>query len=106
MDKHNLELADTTTYPVVLLFPTSDAASSVNKNYHIGLHVLFISNSVLLTLAVFCIVPAFFIAAFLATGFLADTVADAGRFRSERAPVSLTTIPDAFAANQIENGSC
>jgi len=38
-------------------------------------------------------VPAFFIAALLATGFLAD----AGRFRAERPLVGLPALPNAFA---------
>jgi len=66
----------------------------------IQLHVLM---SVLLTLAVFCIVPAFFSAAFLATGFLVNTLAAACRFRSERALPGLLTVPNAFAGNYIKN---
>ena len=78
---------------------SSELVSKLTRQQQEIKHFLFISNSFLLTLAVFCIVPAFFIAAFLATGFLAD----AGRFRNERAPLGLLTVPNAFAENHIKN---
>jgi len=69
----------------------------------LGLHVSFLSGLFLLTFAVYCIVPAFFIAAFLDPLFLAETVA--GCLHSDQAALGVPAVPNVLAANHIEKSA-